>query len=69
MICPAEATLMSSRNATREDFDYVMQSITKGLIDPLSYITNRVKFKDAARGFPEWLNPSSEVIKVVVEND
>jgi 2-desacetyl-2-hydroxyethyl bacteriochlorophyllide A dehydrogenase len=64
-----EATLMSSRNATREDFDYVMQCITKGLIDPLSFITNRVKFKDAAKGFPEWLNPSSNVIKVVIEND
>jgi threonine dehydrogenase-like Zn-dependent dehydrogenase len=64
-----EATLMSSRNATREDFDYVMQSMVKGLINPRSFITNRVKFKDAAAGFPDWLNPSNRVIKVVVEKD
>jgi threonine dehydrogenase-like Zn-dependent dehydrogenase len=64
-----EATLMSSRNATREDFDYVMHSMVKGLVDPISFITNRVKFGEASRGFPVWLNPSSEVIKVVIEND
>jgi threonine dehydrogenase-like Zn-dependent dehydrogenase len=64
-----EATLMSSRNALREDFDYVIQCMKKDLIHPLSFITNRVKFKDAAEGFPRWLNPSSGVIKVVLEKD
>jgi 2-desacetyl-2-hydroxyethyl bacteriochlorophyllide A dehydrogenase len=64
-----EATLMSSRNATREDFDHVIQSMKKGLIHPLSFITNRVTFMEAAAGFPDWLNPSNQVIKVVLEND
>ena len=64
-----EATLMSSRNATREDFEGVIQMIQKRIINPLSFITNRVKFKDAAEGFPDWLNPSGHIIKVVVEND
>ena len=64
-----EATLMSSRNATRKDFDYVIRSIQEGLIFPLLFITNRVKFKDAATGFPGWLNPASGIVKVMVEKD
>jgi threonine dehydrogenase-like Zn-dependent dehydrogenase len=64
-----ESTLMSSRNATREDFEGVIEKIQKRIINPLSFITNRVKFKDAAGGFPDWLNPSGNIIKVVVEND
>jgi 2-desacetyl-2-hydroxyethyl bacteriochlorophyllide A dehydrogenase len=64
-----EATLMSSRNATREDFDYVIDCMKKDLIHPLSFITNRVKFKEAAAGFPLWMNPASGVIKVILEKD
>ena len=64
-----EATLMSSRNATREDFEHVMQRMKNGLINPISFITHRVKFKDAASAFPDWLNPSGHTIKAVVEND
>ncbi len=62
-----ETTLMSSRNATREDFDYVMQSIQRGQINPKAFITNRVSFGEAAEGFPKWLSPSGKVIKVVIE--
>jgi 2-desacetyl-2-hydroxyethyl bacteriochlorophyllide A dehydrogenase len=64
-----ETTLMSSRNATREDFDWVIQTIKNGMIHPLSFITDRVKFNEAAAGFPNWLNPSNHTIKVVVEMD
>jgi 2-desacetyl-2-hydroxyethyl bacteriochlorophyllide A dehydrogenase len=64
-----EATLMSSRNATREDFDRVIHCIKNGLIHPLSFITDRIKFNEAAAGFPNWLNPSNGTIKVVVEMD
>jgi 2-desacetyl-2-hydroxyethyl bacteriochlorophyllide A dehydrogenase len=62
-----EATLMSSRNATRADFEYVIQNMVNGNIDPRSFITNRVQFKDAAAAFPDWLAPSGQVIKVVIE--
>src|SRR3954468_23588084 len=41
-----EGTLMSSRNATREDFDSVMDAMRKGSIDPTTYITHRVKFAE-----------------------
>ncbi len=64
-----EATLMSSRNATRADFESVIQCIKNGDIHPLSLITNRVKFDAAAAGFRDWLSPANHTIKVVVEKD
>ena len=64
-----EATLMSSRNATREDFDWVIKNIENGSINPLSFVTNRVKFDETADRFPEWLNPASLIVKVIVEKD
>lgn len=64
-----ESTLMSSRNATREDFEHVIRSMKKGLINPLTYITHRVKFGTVKDVFEEWLNPANGVIKAMVEND
>ena len=64
-----EATLMSSRNATRDDFEYVIQNMVNRKINPRSFITNRVKFKDAAAGFSDWSASSNHVIKVVVEKE
>jgi len=64
-----EATLMSSRNATREDFDLVMQAIREKKVNPLSYITNRIPFSEAAKGFPDWLKSQGRIIKVVVEKE
>ncbi len=61
-----EGTLMSSRNALRSDFDHVMNSLKKGLIDPSTYITHRVKFEEAKDEFGSWLKPESGVIKVMV---
>ncbi|HEY4062913.1 MAG TPA: zinc-binding alcohol dehydrogenase family protein [Puia sp.] len=62
-----EATLMSSRNATREDFDKVMDSMKKGLIDPTTYITHRVAFAGVKTAFAGWLDPANGVIKAMVE--
>ena len=62
-----EATLMSSRNATREDFEHVMNAIKNGWIDPTSYITHRSFFHDVKRDFANWLNPANGVIKAMVE--
>jgi threonine dehydrogenase-like Zn-dependent dehydrogenase len=60
---------MSSRNATRQDFEQVVQCIQDGRIDPLAFVTSRVLFSEAADGFADWLNPSRQTIKVMVEND
>jgi len=62
-----EATLMSSRNATRADFEHVIASMKKGLVDPTNYITHRVKFGEVKAEFESWLNPANGVIKAMVE--
>lgn len=62
-----EATLMSSRNATRQDFEHVMNSMKKGLVKPTTYITHRVQFDDVKAQFASWLKPETGVIKATVE--
>ncbi len=62
-----EATLMSSRNATREDFNLVISCMKKGLVSPTNYITHRVKFDQVKDNFISWLNPSNGVSKAMVE--
>lgn len=61
-----EGTLMSSRNATRQDFDSVMEAMRKGLIDPTTYITHRVGFDEVKAEFAGWLDPEKGVIKAMV---
>lgn len=61
-----EATLMSSRNATREDFEHVISSMKKGLVDPTTYITHRVGFDQVKDQFESWLDPANGVIKAIV---
>ncbi|MDR3693203.1 zinc-binding alcohol dehydrogenase family protein [Mucilaginibacter sp.] len=62
-----EATLMSSRNATREDFEHVVSSMKNKLVDPTTYITHRVSFDQVKDEFEGWLNPARGVIKAMVE--
>lgn len=62
-----EATLMSSRNATREDFEHVIVCMKKGLVNPTNYITHRVQFSEVKEQFRSWLNPATGVIKATVE--
>ena len=61
-----EATLMSSRNATKSDFEQVILSIKDGRVHPLNYITNRIPFDDVASVFSTLLDPSSNVIKAMI---
>lgn len=62
-----EATLMSSRNATRQDFDQVISSIRKKEVRPTEYITHRMEFEAVAEKFEGLLNPSGSVIKAMIE--
>jgi 2-desacetyl-2-hydroxyethyl bacteriochlorophyllide A dehydrogenase len=62
-----EATLMSSRNATAADFEYVMDCMRKKRIQPLEFITHRVAFENTGNEFAKWLNPAAGVIKAMVE--
>jgi threonine dehydrogenase-like Zn-dependent dehydrogenase len=62
-----EATLMSSRNATRADFEHVIASMKQGLVKPTTYITHRVRFDEVQARFARWLDPVTGVIKAMVE--
>lgn len=62
-----EATLMSSRNATKEDFNHVINSMKNKWVDPSAYITHRVQFDEVKDEFSKWLDPSNGVIKAMVE--
>ena len=62
-----EATLMSSRNATREDFDHVLNCMRQKLVDPATYITHRVHFDAIKTNFGNWLDPATGVIKAMAE--
>lgn len=64
-----ESTLMSSRNATRQDFEQVIDAMTKGLVKPTTYITHRVDFEQVKDNFESWLNPANGVIKAMVNFD
>lgn len=62
-----ESTLMSSRNATRQDFDKVIKALSNQQIDPGTYITHRTTFKRAGDEFRSWLDPKNGVIKAMIE--
>ncbi|GAB2806394.1 zinc-binding alcohol dehydrogenase family protein [Ferruginibacter profundus] len=62
-----ESTLMSSRNATRADFEHVVASMKNGWVNPATYITHRVQFEAVKDNFESWLNPATGVIKAMVE--
>jgi threonine dehydrogenase-like Zn-dependent dehydrogenase len=62
-----ETTLMSSRNATREDFEKVMKAMREKKVNPATYITHRVLFGEVKNHFESWLNPANGVIKAMVD--
>lgn len=62
-----EMTLLSSRNATIEDFENVVEAVKSGNIDVSSFITHRTSFEQMIEQFDVWLKPESKVIKAMVE--
>jgi len=62
-----ESTLMSSRNATKADFDFVISCIENQLIDPEKYITNTLNFDDVKDQFPDLLQANTDVIKAIIK--
>lgn len=61
-----EATLMSSRNATREDFEHVIAAMKSGHVKPTTYITHEIEFNQVKDEFHNWLDPKNGVIKAMV---
>ncbi|MBC7874679.1 MAG: zinc-binding alcohol dehydrogenase family protein [Ferruginibacter sp.] len=64
-----EGALMSSRNATRDDFGFVITSIKERKIDPLKFISHKVSFDRLAKEFPSYSKPGTGVIKAMVQID
>ncbi|CAN5493187.1 zinc-binding alcohol dehydrogenase family protein [soil metagenome] len=62
-----EATLMSSRNATRKDFEMVASCLKEKKIYPGSFITHRSAFSQVKNDFTTWLDPNEGVIKAIIE--
>ncbi|MEO6280262.1 zinc-binding alcohol dehydrogenase family protein [Roseateles sp.] len=62
-----EATLLSSRNATTEDFETVMKAIREGLVPDAALATHRMALADVPASFSRLLDPSEGVIKALIE--
>lgn len=61
-----EATLMSSRNAIRSDFEHVIRSMKSGAVNPSTYITHQLTFDKVKEKFPSLLDPANGVIKAMI---
>ncbi|MGE6376202.1 zinc-binding alcohol dehydrogenase family protein [Peribacillus muralis] len=62
-----ELTLMGSRNATRQDFNDVVDTLKNNRLDLSMYITHRAQLDDLINQFEGWLAPEAKVIKAIVE--
>jgi len=62
-----ETTLLCSRNATYEDFDFVLRVLRERKFNTAAYITKKVEASEILRGFEQWTSPGSPEIKVVTE--
>jgi 2-desacetyl-2-hydroxyethyl bacteriochlorophyllide A dehydrogenase len=64
-----ETTLMNSRNATSEDFEFVLNVLRKKKFNTGAYITNKVSYDAILTEFDAWSAQDSKEIKVVTNWD
>ena len=62
-----ETTLLSSRNATREDFEGVLAALRAGRIPASALNTHRAGLGEAPGLFAHWIKPETGVIKAILE--
>ncbi|EPR67581.1 zinc-binding alcohol dehydrogenase family protein [Cyclobacterium qasimii] len=62
-----ELTLLCSRNATKDDFLYVISTLENKSFPTNSYTTNKFDFSETKEKFPELTHPESQVIKALIE--
>ncbi|MEL7343025.1 MAG: alcohol dehydrogenase, partial [Bacteroidota bacterium] len=62
-----ETTIMCSRNATIEDFEYVIDMLKGGLFPSDAYITHRVRFEEMIDRFPSFSDPEEQVMKAIID--
>lgn len=59
-----ETTLRCSRNATIEDFEFVIKHLKE--FPTASFVTHEVHYSDMISNFDSWLDPKTGVIKAMV---
>jgi 2-desacetyl-2-hydroxyethyl bacteriochlorophyllide A dehydrogenase len=64
-----ELTLMSSRNATKQDFDQVISVLENRKIDVKPWITYNVSPEGLVQDFASWLDPASGTVKAMLSFD
>lgn len=62
-----ELTLMGSRAASLDEFEYVVANMKAGQIDADAFISHRAPFEDTIAAFQTWLKRDSGVIKALIE--
>ena len=62
-----ETTLLGSRNATVDDFREVLAAMKAGLVPTRAMNTHRATLDEFIATLPRWMDPSSGVIKAIVE--
>ena len=62
-----ELSILASRNALSRDFTRIIGLIEEGRINTAPWITHRIPFADTIATFPTLLEPTSGVIKGVIE--
>jgi threonine dehydrogenase-like Zn-dependent dehydrogenase len=60
-----ETTMLCSRNATLEDFAFVMKVFREKKFNTQAYITKKVDHEVILTEFDAWASPESKEIKVV----
>lgn len=61
-----ETTLLCSRNATREDFEWVIDTLKKGAFPVEQYITHRTDFKDVVTHFESLYSTNELLMKAII---
>ncbi|MBH0237703.1 zinc-binding alcohol dehydrogenase family protein [Methylobrevis albus] len=61
-----EMMLIGSRNATRADFDHVMDAIAGGLVPLDALATHATTLEGAAADLPRWAHEKSGLIKAII---
>ena len=64
-----ELTLLASRNATPDDFHWVIEALRAGKIDLAPWITHGATPESIVSDFPSWLDPATGVIKAMLSFD
>lgn len=61
-----EMSLLASRNATLEDFDYVLTAMREGRVPTQELNTHKALLAELPAALPGWMEPSAGVIKAIV---